>query len=181
MQQPPSENAAAIKQPGRPKLTRQEATEQHAEWYRLHLMGWTPSEIGKAYQVNRSSVHRAIDAIREGQSWGGRTAKQRHADLLSEVYDGARLTIRESWRIYLQQLKEKPASAFPFLRSVQSGLLVLSRLVPDSQALYIEEQIVKLKEQQEKIRKWFEEKNMQRKILPVQGSYPPASTSERTH
>jgi hypothetical protein len=167
MQQLPIENATATKQPGRPKLTRQEAAEKHAEWYRLHLMGWTPSEIAQAYLVNKSSVHRAIDAVRHAQSWGDRNAKQRHADLLSEIYDGARLTIRESWRIYLQQLKEKPASAFPFLRAVQSGLLVLSRLAPDQELLYTEELAAKVGADQRMIEKWFEEKNMQSKILPV--------------
>jgi hypothetical protein len=130
-------------------------------------MGWTPSEISQAYLVNRSSVHRAIDAVRHAQSWGDRTAKQRHADLLSEIYDGARLTIRESWRNYLQQLKEKPASAFPFLRAVQSGLLVLSRLAPDQEALYFEDVAAKLGAEHQMIRKWFEEKNMQNRILPV--------------
>jgi HSP90 family molecular chaperone len=130
-------------------------------------MGWTPSEIAQAYLVNKSSVHRAIDAVRHAQSWGDRTAKQRHADLLSEIYDGARLTIRESWRIYLQQLKEKPASAFPFLRAVQSGLLVLSRLAPDQEALYFEEMLAKVREDQQRIEEAIEERKQSNKVLPV--------------
>jgi hypothetical protein len=169
MQQLPIENATPTKRLGRPALNRQQVAEKHDEWYKAHLMGWSASEISQAYHVNKSSVTRAINAVRSFHSWRNRSARERHTDLLAEIYDGARLSMGECWKNYLRLTKEgKPEAASRFLGLAQRGLMVLDGLVPDSQVLYIEELTVKIREGQEKIRKWFEEKNMQKRILPVQ-------------
>src|SRR6266571_6743626 len=120
MQQPPIENASATKQLGRPKLTRQQVTEKHDEWYRAHLMGWSASDISQAYHVNKSSVTRAINAVRSLHSWRNRSARDRHTDLLAEIYDGARLGMGECWKNYLGLIKEgKPEAASRFLGQAQ--------------------------------------------------------------
>ena len=169
MQQAPIENAT--KQTGRPRLTRRKTAEKHGEWYRLHLMGWSSQEISQAFSVNRSSIHRAIEEMRRGQSWTSRTARQRFSDLVSEIYDGTRLASKESWRQYLQLAKEgKLEVAARFLARAQSSLLVLARLLPDQHALWIEEQLQMLEEGQAKIRENFGEQKLRDKVLSVRGS-----------
>jgi hypothetical protein len=166
MQQAPIENAT--KQTGRPRLTRQKTAEKHGEWYRLFLMGWSSEEISQAFSVNRSSVHRAVEEMRQGQSWTSRTARQRFSDLVSEIYDGARLASKESWRQYLQLAKDgKLEVAARFLARAQSSLMVLARLVPDQHALWIEEQLQMLEGNQAKIREFENEKRLKERVHPI--------------
>ncbi len=173
MPQPLMENVANEKTaesqalPGRPRMNRQQTQQRDGEWFRLHLMGWEASEIASSYSVNRRSVQRAIERIRHMQSWADRSARQRHSDLISEIYDGTRLSLKESWRLYLQ-LKDKPEVAVRFLARVQSGFLVLARLVPDQESLAIEEKIAEVGEKQEQVRKLIEEQRLRSRVLPIQ-------------
>jgi ABC-type sulfate transport system substrate-binding protein len=143
------------------------AGEKHAEWYRLYLMGWNFHEIGAAYSVAPSSVCRAVEKIRHEHSWADRNARQRFTDLISDVYDGARLAMKESYRKYVQLHESKPETAARFLTIAESGLQVLARLVPDQQTLAFEEEIVHLRRQQEEIQKDWAEKRLKDRVLPA--------------
>lgn len=138
----------------------------------MYLMGWSSQEIALAFSANRSSVHRAIEEARHGQSWTSRSARQRFSDLVSEIYDGARLASKESWRQYLQLAKEgKVEVAARFLARAQASLLVLARLVPDQESLRIEEMISKVEEQHAELMKDREEQRMKQRVVhPLTGS-----------
>ena len=165
MQQSPIDNAT--KQPGRPRISRRLTRQKHAEWYKLYLMGWNFHEMGQAYSVAPSSVSRAIEKIRHDHSWADRNARQRFTDLISDLYDGARLAMKESYRKYVQLHEAKPETAARFLALAESGLQVLARHVPDQQTLAWEEEIGHLRQEQEEIMRDWNEKKLKDRVLPV--------------
>ena len=153
---------------GRPRLPVKAVQERREQIYRLHLMGWSQTEIAQSLQLSQSSVSEAINTVRSGDSWIGKTAKERYWDLIDRTKDMAVQTIREAWRQYhSSELTDKPGIRSLYLGRVQNGIKILTAFLPDAERLYMEEQVEKVRADQKKIEAHWEEERQKGKITPV--------------
>jgi AcrR family transcriptional regulator len=163
MQEPLIVNA---KQPGRPRENRQSVDQRRQKIYRLWLLGTSVSQIAESLGLNPSSVSRHIEAQRRSGSLMNRTARERYQDVLQETYDAARLSMQEAWRIYLSP-ETKPELKNALLARIQGGVGLITRFLPDLEAMALEEKIRTVAEEHRIIREAIEEQKQSNKVLPV--------------
>ncbi len=154
---------------GRPKgSTRQAVQKRRLEYYRLWLQGWSMTEIAEGFGVNQSSVSRHIDTVRQARSWADKDARDRYRDLLQLTYDQALVSQREAWRGFYGN-KDKPEVQIGFLGRVQTGISVLTRLLPDEREMAFWDLAAKSQRMHEEVRKEMEKLVAKGLITPLPG------------
>ncbi len=103
--------------------------------------------------------------MRSGSSWSNKNARQRYWELLQTLHDQAMLTVRQSWKLYLSSENKTPVGKVSALASVQRGLLLLSRFIPDLEQMQLQEQVDELISKQGEIDKDLAEKKLKDRVL----------------
>ena len=156
-----------------PSKTRQAVKERRQQFHRLWLAGYSEAEIASAYKINQSNVSRAIKETRSGSTWLDKPLRERYSAIVQEIYDLARLTIREAFRNYYSLKGQDRADAVArsiILGRVLNAAGIIARLSPDLEQLALQEKIDIVREQQRKISALIEELKLKRHVVHRMGS-----------
>lgn len=115
------------------------------EIYRLHLGGFSEDAIADHLQINKSAVSRHLKRLREHNSWIGPSQRQLYTELTKEIYNAARQTMEEAYKILLDPSNtNRPEVKLGAISRVQAAIEIMANLRPDLETLMAFEQLNEL-------------------------------------